>query len=281
MEFSESKLPSFVLIVIVAVLISIGSVFLFMANFSEINGSKVDYIVFIIYLSVYVSMWLVYFASKDGPKIFRVPTLRRLLTLESKDWTNIDTSDNDEIEKLSMEKAKTSITAMAMLVGVSFLGIVQSKHIASSLDLSGDQGTYAWGVFISTGLASLSSIALVCFILSVDALDSMFNEFKDEQIENKFRRYFYKSTIYPKYIGLVCLLSSIIFFNASTNLVLGTMTVGLIMTVGYRHWFPDPTLASNDWQDRPKIWGFWLRLVPLVGIPIAASYFLPNIILLF
>lgn len=220
-------------------------------------------------------MWVVYFASKNGPKFLRVSTLRRILLLESKNWTNIDNEENSEIEAISMEKAKTSITAIAMLVGVSFLGIVQAKNGLNTLTLPSSgysEELYIWGRFLFGSLSFFSSIALVCFILSVDALDCMFNEFKTNNIENKFRRYFYKSTIHPKYFGLVSLLTSVIFLNATAGVTLGSITIGMIISIGYRHWFPRPELASDNWEEKSEVLGFWVRLITLVVIPVIVYF---------
>jgi len=274
MEITESKLSSALTLFLVSVFVSTCALLVLTAIFSEINRD-IHKLIFITYLSTYISMWIVYFASKNGPKFLRISTLRRLLLLESKSWTVIDSDDNDEIEETSMEKAKTSITAIAMLVGVSFLGIVQAKSGLTSLVMIGSEHSgelYTWSKIIFGCLGFFSSVALVCFILSVDALDCMFNEFKTEALENKFRRYFYKSTIHPKYFGLVCLLTSIIFLNASASITLGSITIGIIISIGYRHWFPRPQLASDDWEEISGTLGFWARFIPLVGIPLMAHF---------
>jgi len=273
MEITESKLSSFLALSLISALLSSAVIFLFTSLFSEIDND-INKLVFIAYLSVYISMWVVYFASKNGPKLLRVSTLRRLLLVESKNWTSTDNTENDKIETISMEKAKTSITASAMLVGASLLGVVQAKSGLNSLAVIGSgysNELYIWNKIIFAGLGFFSSVALVCFILSVDALDCMFNEFKTDELENKFRRYFYKSTIHPKYFGLVSLLTSIIFLNASADLVLGSITIGIIISIGYRHWFPRPQLASDDWEEVSGTLGFWARFIPLVSIPVIVS----------
>lgn len=276
MKISQSKLSSFLALATLTLLTIPISVACFIQFFPELSRDP-NHILFLSYLSAYICMWSLYFASKAGPKIFQVSTLRRLLLLESKNWTNTDSEENSEIENLSMEKAKTSITATAMLVGVSFLGIIQAKTGLQALTtscLSYMSEVCQWNEIVFLGLAFTSSLALVCFILSVDSLDCMFNEFKTDQIENKFRRYFYKTTIHPRYVGLVCLLSSIIFLNAATNTALGSTTIGVIIAIGYRHWFPRPELASDEWVEKSGVFGFWLRFIPLVCLPIAVAVLL-------
>jgi len=269
MKFKESKLPSSAMLAIMSIVFSVIGVYFFQKYFIDLNGNG-SKLVFIAYLSTYTAMWTLYFSSKNGPKIFQVPTLRRILLVESKSWTNIDSTDNDEIEEISMEKAKTSITSIAMLVGVSFLGLVQAKIGLSGLN-SGEE-EFLWKQFIFILLGFSSTIALVCFVISVDALDCMFNEFKNDQIDNKFRRYFYKSTIHPRYIGFVCLLTSVIFLNVSSSVLLGSLTIAVIISVGYRHWFPRSQLAEETWEERSGVPGFWARFIPLIAIPIAFQF---------
>jgi len=80
---------------------------------------------FIVYLGLYIGMCVLYFWSKSGPQIVQVGSLRRLLLSMSTDWTDADTADNDESEKLALEKAKTTITSVAMLISVAFLQLMQ------------------------------------------------------------------------------------------------------------------------------------------------------------
>lgn len=273
MNITESKLSTFPVLLLFSIVITAILTTAFCSYFLVIDKS-INNITFIVYLSIYLSMWILYFSSKSGPKLFRVSTLRRLLLSESKNWTNVDSKENHEIEELSMEKAKTSITATAMLVGVAFIGIIQAKNGFYGLiesHLSGEQ--LIWQQLILGSLAFCSSLALVCFIISVDALDCMFNEFKTEESENKFRRYLYKSTIQPRYVGLVCLLTSIIFLNASSSIVLGSLSIGLIISVGYKHWFPSPKITSEHWVESSGALSFWFRFIPLISIPIITNIF--------
>lgn len=274
MNTTEYKLSALSVILILSIIIATIFTSAFTLYFSVID-KNINNIIFIIYLSIYFSMWIIYFASKSKYEIFQVSTLRKLLTSESKNWTATNSKKNEKIEELSMEKAKTSITATAMLVGVAFVGILQAKNGFYGLvesQLSNEQ--LIWQQLILASLAFSSSLALVCFIISVDALDCMFNEFKTKQLENKFRRYLYKSTIQPRYVGLVCLLTSIIFLNASSSIVLGSMSIGLIISVGYKHWFPCPKITSEQWTETPNILNFWLRFIVLVSTPVIASLLL-------
>lgn len=274
MKFQESPLPSAIVFILLAVIFSAISVCAFQFFFVELR-SDIPKLTFICYLSAYIAMWTLYFASKNGPPILRVSTLRRILLVESKSWSNIDTKEDGEIEEISMEKAKTSITAIAMLVGVSFLGISQAKSGLIALNASGlpiDSAEYIWQQYSFYTLSFISTIAIVCFVLSVDALDCMFNEFKTDKLDNKFRRYFYKSTIHPRYIGFVCLLTSIIFLNASSSVTLGSITIAIIIAIGYRHWFPHSDLASESWTERSGVSSFWIRFIPLISVPIVVNF---------
>ena len=101
-QFNEAKLPSFFVVIIVLIGMSIG-LYLFLYFIKPNFVTSLEQIIFLIYLLSYLSVWVVYFLSKSGPKIFRVATLRRLLSIESKHWDNYALTDeltdsNQEIE---------------------------------------------------------------------------------------------------------------------------------------------------------------------------------------
>ncbi|PSJ16065.1 hypothetical protein [Nitrosomonas supralitoralis] len=270
-EFNESSFSAIMALLITTIVTSTINIYVYLLIWPQfIDDWSRTFLIF--YLSIYLSFWLVYFLSKSGPIFFRVGTLRRLLVTKSNQWTDADTEKNDKIEKEFIEKAKTSITAMAMLVAVAFLVMVQAKAFYSDL-ISTTEGEYCeqitWYLTI-LGFAMMSSlIAFISFIVSVDALDCMFNGFENPELENRLRRYFYKSTIHPRYLGLVFLLSSIIFLLAYINPLLGCIVIGLIITIGYRHWFPPVELLKNGWDDTAhNSGGFWFRLFIFVSPPI-------------
>lgn len=262
-KLSESKLSSilvlFITSIVVCVVFGVGCFVVWPSILHDYSR-----ILFVAYLSVYFSMWLVYFLSKSGACFFRVTTLRRLLLVKSKHWTDADTTENTHIENVSMEKAKTSITAIAMLVAVSFLGMVQAKGFYFYL-LTLTQGEHfdniTWYIAI-LGFAGFSSLsAFICFIISADALDCMFNEFETNKLDSRLRRYFYRSTTHPRYFGLVFLLTSIIFLLAFLNAILGCVAIGLVITIGYRHWFPPVNILDDGWDETAIHSGFLLRVL--------------------
>jgi hypothetical protein len=73
-------------------------------------------------------------------------------------------------------------------------------------------------------------------------------------------------------VGFVCLLTSIVFLNASSSVLLGTLTPGVIISVGYRHWFPRAQLTEDSWKERSGVTGFWIRFLTLIAIPIVVQF---------
>ena len=124
-----------------------------------------------------------------------------------------------------------------------------------------------------SGLLCFSLLAIVCFILAVDALDCMFNEFKTDAVENNIRKYFYTSTIHPRYIGLVSLLTSLIFLTGSINVTFGSLCIAMILSIGYRHWFPDNKIIENNFVSVKSGVSFWFRFFVLIAVPIIGVFY--------
>lgn len=271
-QFCESPFPTVVVWGVTTILTSSVAIWVSLKIWPQFREDW-GRILFIIYLSVYFSMWLVYFLSKSKRKFlkyFRVGTLRRLLFVKSKHWT----AEDSKIGEAFMEKAKTSITAIAMLVAVAFLGMMQTKDLYFDLIALTKGERYqqtTWYLMILGFAASCSLIAFICFVISADALDGMFNEFEDKKLDNRIRRYLYKTTIHPRYFGLVFLISSIIFLMAYIHSILGSIVIGLIITIGYRHWFPKAELIEDDLNEMPVHCGFTLRLFFFLTPPILVS----------
>lgn len=213
------------------------------------------------YLSIYICLWIIYFASKDA-KHLKFMTLRNILSEHSHHW---DT--NAEITEISLEKSRTSITAIAMLIGVSYIGVSagDSGLVSLTKDHAGlSNELFKWKEVVLWCLVFFSSMAIINFIISADSLDCMFNDFKKNSAV-KLRRFFYKSQINPRYIGLVCLLTSVILLNTASDVSLGTLTIGIIIATGYRHWFPNNCLNENH---RDSIMWAFFRFVIFICLPL-------------
>jgi|AntDeeMetagen285_2_1112576.scaffolds.fasta_scaffold02023_2 protein-S-isoprenylcysteine O-methyltransferase Ste14 len=221
----------------------------------ELSDSR---IVYLLSLSVYIGYWLTYFSSNKNLKFLNVATLRRMLTASSVQWNraggNYDNIDDPfsikhQLEACYREKARAGMTAVAIMIAGSLILLVQTNHY---LLLREDLLSlpFVWeSVFLT--LSALSSfIAFVSFLLSVDALESMFNRYLTEKIELTMVRNFYRFTLNPKYMGLIFLILGITSFAAIHSGLIASIMLWITMSVGYHHWFPHYATVDNDFMDK-------------------------------
>ncbi len=245
-------------------------------------------LLFLVYLAGFIGMWFVYFMSRQGPQLFRVLTLRRLLRTTTANWNVASDVRKSEMEKAFQEKARASMTATTMLAATAGLALGQVNSIINTLDdfstlqTSGD----LWQISMLGVAALFAFSALICFIIAVDTLDSLFNRFESRRVAHQLYFHFYSASINPRYFGLISLFTAAIFVVASNDALLGCAAIGLLVTIGVRHWFPrirlpdDPQLGESrlsdaEAEERRRLWrlfcevgGFLLRLFALAGIPL-------------
>lgn len=193
-------------------------------------------VVFVAYIGVYIIVWLFYFGSIEYE--IDAQTLRRLLKDESKLWDNAGASP--ETVAFYREKSKTSITALAIIIAASTLlatrvyeaiSLLKQRHLTHPLD------DYQWSVVTLYVAIALACAAFLLLLISVDALDTTFNEFHTDC--HKIVAYFYRQALYPKYFGLVSVIFAFIFYIASAFPEIAASATGLLLCAGYYHWFPD------------------------------------------
>lgn len=240
---------------------------------------------FIVYTTGFGSMWFIYFMSRQGPGLFQVLTLRSLLRKTAANWSDASNVRKSEIEKAFQEKARASMTATTMLAATAGLALGQVNSIINSLgDRAGEASMWQMSML---GLAALFAFsALICFIIAVDALDSMFNKFESRRVARELHNYFYMESINPRYFGLLSLFSAAIFVVASNDALLGCAAIGVLISIGFRHWFPqvrlpddpkpcEPQQLDASAKERWRLWRltgevakFLLRLGVLAGFPL-------------
>lgn len=257
-------------------------------------------------LAVYLGLWTTYFASSvRHPRLswLRVPTLRNVLQYGTFQWErpglapapNADAtgeavpgsegSDSGpeaarrqslqrvrghEVEHAYREKARTSITALAVMIAASLLVLAQ----ANAIFLSPVERPVLGDVFVAmSALAAFTAVA--CFFIATDALDSLFNRYRGGDMELRLVTYLYQITINPKYVGFCALTVSILFLVAFHSPTAAGYYAAIIVAIGYPYWFPPrstvdpelepgagrarlPALFSRFAADRP---GFFVRLL--------------------
>lgn len=243
--------------------------------FHGANGN--DYKVFVAYFSLYLSIWTLYFASpRLSNHVPSVLSLRVFLRNNSKQWTLDNNSSDHEIGDKILEKAKTSTTAISMLVAASLVALSQARvgwdklmETTCRMPINGlPADLCTWNKILFFGLSVSATLALVSFVISADALDSMFNQFESSSLDNRYRRYFYRSAINPRYVGLASLVTTIVFINALVNILLGSISVALIVSLGFRHWFVSPRIINEDHWENRSVLGILVKVLTFSSIPI-------------
>lgn len=168
-------------------------------------------------LAVYVGLWTTYFTSSvrhPALRWLRVPSLRNVLPYGTVQWerpglaaspapdsettpppaaAEADGSDGGpysarrqslqrgcghDVEYAYREKARTSITALAVMIAASLLVLAQGNAIF----LSEVERPLLGDVFVA--ISALSAFtAVACFFIATDALDSLFNRDRTEDLE--------------------------------------------------------------------------------------------------
>lgn len=213
---------------------------------------SLDGAVFVAYLISFLSLLCVYFLSGKGrpvdPAWRRVQSLRRLLGETSKQWSTAEGGFSGELEDAFRQKSATSMAVMALLVAAVILVMQQ----ASSVLLSRGASLSVSGAALLVATLVVSMFSFVSFVISIDAMDIVFNRFAAEEDQRRVVTYYYLNTINPRYFGLMGLLLAVVFFVAFHSMPLGSAMLGLLMGVGYYHWFP--SLPLGDLGSAQKSW---------------------------
>jgi hypothetical protein len=227
------------------------------------DGQK---LLFLVYAVGFASMWLVYFMSKSENTLFKVRSLRRLLSLYSVHWNiAIAESRAQETAKGDAEshpllgqqekKAASSMASIALLIASAavVLGLINDTALQSS-----QTGTLPLWDSVMLGLAAATAIAaFYCFLVAADVLETVFNRFEPEAMHFKIIGNLYRYAINPKYFGLIFLMASVALFAAARQPAFGALALASATFIGYGHWFPrlNPRrgLAKLEWVIRITI----------------------------
>lgn len=203
--------------------------------------------IFIIYSCAFVAWWVVYFgsrkpdvAARDKP-FKRVKSLRRLLGECSVQWRCAEQTEKlvDEIESGYREKAKSSMTTIAIMIAVSALELQEVSKLLATLLEGQESVALTWQVMVLVLSLAFAMVAFIAYIVSADALDVIFNRFVDNDARHRITRYYYQRTINPRYAALISLIASFILLVAYYSPVAAAVAIGLFFVIGYAHWFPD------------------------------------------
>ena len=217
--------------------------------------------VFMIYLSLYVSLWIVYFSSSLEYFPFNVRTLRRRLTLFSQQWNSATPDSTNDIEK-----AKSSTTSTSMLIAASAVVIGAANSIYSNSDRL-KFGTWQYAILVIAAICAMS--AFFSLIIAVDSLETIFNKFL-EQDDAKMKREYYLASRNPRYYGKVLLLASVSFATASISPLLGAFGIAVVLVAGYPHWFPASLAVSKPLPKTQAVLATAVKIAVLLA-PLAVA----------
>jgi protein-S-isoprenylcysteine O-methyltransferase Ste14 len=284
-EYRNAKRPDFFWLVISAVmsflffLIDSGFKFPFHKLLHE---KDVGRLIFVYYCIIFVSFWIVYFLSRQ----LGVQSLRFLLICTSSQWEKGNTSSKQQLQeeenqeeknhqilvKEYQEKGKVTITAHTILIATSTLLIVNIYRCRIDV-VDHDQ----WAATLQSFGLGFAVVAFVLLIFAVDCMETMFNSFKEKNLD--MIHYFYAISLKPKYYGMLCVIVALILFVGSFMPTIASFGIGVLLLVGYKFWYPDPDLSDNT--SKRNSFSFLFRvtmcLVPLaVTLRYAMDFILPH-----
>lgn len=234
----------------------------------------VNQALFALYMTMFVAYLAVYFASRrpkgEDPAWRRVQSLRRLLGETSRQWSDSRGHFSGELEDAFRQKSSTSMAVTALLMAVVILVLQQ----ASSVLLSRWGSLSPGGAVLLVSTVVVSIFSFVCFIIAIDAMDIVFNRFGAEEDQRRIVTFYYLNTINPRYFGLMGMLFALVFFVAFHSVALGSVTLAIIMSVGYYHWYP-PVSAGDEAPTTKSLYGGSLNVIAkaaFVLAPLAVWY---------
>ena len=234
-------------------------------------------LIFAEYFCLFVSMWTVYFLTgREDFQKWHFRSLRRLLKNFSGNYPDA-VGSGEEAERfrkssvspvrnasdLFYDKARSTVVTTSIMSAASLLLIAQGLGPLASL-IDGGNSVRSWVVF-ALAASSLSGVtAFGCFLVSVDALDSIFNDFPKE-LNRYFVTHFYRLTVGPRYIGFVSLMTSLIFLFAARLPLVACSVIAVFVWAGHRYWFPREIEGVASGPDCPESFTPWLRRSILVA----------------
>jgi hypothetical protein len=245
---------------------------LYQFNLLGIRDTKSsDRLFFVLYACAYWGIWTSYLRSGDKRhccKFWTLPqvySLRLLLRSESKTYRGSSIasaalkkptkSAHAQEYSLWKEKAKSSITATTVLATMSFLSLTQ--FLPGKCEKQGP----ICDIVINSGRL-FSIIATVAFVITVDSLDSLLNDFGERHNDAETHRteflmtHFYDRARLARYLGMSALLFCAILLIAVHDFWVACAAIGTIFAIGWNYWFPKlpDTLPASHFP----VFFFWV-----------------------
>lgn len=249
-----------------ALVLRSGTPFIPVDSLQQLNANAAadsDKTLFLVYLIGFISLWMVYFASRSD--YVATKTLRTLLSNISLNWRDIEKQNletyeerriYDEFENIQKAKASSSVQALSIMAASAAVVISLSSELRADFSKNGEMDV--WKQFTLTTSLICGLTAFYCFVVAVDVLDTVTNRFVDDA-KTKVLKHLFDRSRNPKYYGLVLLMFSLAFYVAATLPAVGALALSVAMFTGYSHWFP-------RLSDRTKL--EWALRTFFVAVPV-------------
>ena len=160
--------------------------------------------------------------------------------------------NNDEgapLNEAFRRKSSMSVEVAALFMVIVTLILDKSSDVITNYH-GGGLSLDLWEVIMLSLSSIFGIISFICFLISVDSLDTTFNKFVSKSVRHVALQYFYQVTSNPRYSAVVAMMMSMVFFFAFYSVFLGTLSLTVLMYVGFRLWFPDihQALASSGFS---------------------------------
>lgn len=200
-------------------------------------------------IAFYVAWWIVFFSwdvTPDGGPAQRKrqwyesvvdrPVLPLPTFLEFNTIRRDPLADGPEtaLEQLQA-KASSTIQTISAILGFALLifSLTITLAVGEGDALSPFQTT------LTTGILSVQIVAVIAFVIGMDAIDTSTNRFIDFDVQERYRvtRYYYRTGIYYYYRGLVILLLSALLSTMLVDPIITVVGVAVFAVLGYDYWF--------------------------------------------
>lgn len=148
---------------------------------------------------------------------------------------------NDEgapLNEAFRRKASMSVEVAALFMVIVTLILDKSSDVITTYH-GGSISLDLWEILMLSLSSIFGIVSFICFLISVDSLDTTFNKFVSKSTRNVALQYFYQVTSNPRYSAVVSMMLSMVFFFAFYSVFLGALSLTVLMYVGFRLWFPN------------------------------------------
>ena len=176
--------------------------------------------------------------SKKSDRYFEVTPSEDHNNYVVNEFLSPKNDDGAPLNEAFRRKASMSVEVAALFMVIVTLILDKSSDVITNYH-GGGISLNLWEILMLSLSSVFGIISFICFLISVDSLDTTFNKFVSKSTRHVALQYFYQVTANPRYSAVVTMMMSMVFFFAFYSVFLGTLSLTVLMYVGFRLWFPD------------------------------------------